>query len=115
MITEQDLQEAIAECEGERNPKSATCIKLAAFYAIKDHMFPNTENPVKQDSRYYADSGEVYDNVSQITYNSGTMYGKMINGLDVNAVLSVMDELMDALVAVEPRLYDFVMRKLKEL
>ena len=35
MITEMDLQEAIAECQGKRNPNADTCIKLAAFYIIK--------------------------------------------------------------------------------
>ena len=30
MITEHDLKEAIAECEGNRNPDARTCIKLAA-------------------------------------------------------------------------------------
>ena len=39
MITEKDLQEAIAECEGARNPNANTCIKLAAFYTIRQHMF----------------------------------------------------------------------------
>ena len=39
MITEKDLQEAIAECEGQRNPNANTCIKLAAFYTIRQHMF----------------------------------------------------------------------------
>ena len=43
MITEKDLQEAIAECEGQRNPNANTCVKLAAFYIIKDHLFPQQE------------------------------------------------------------------------
>ena len=34
MITEQDLLEAIAECQGQRNPNANTCIKLAAYYII---------------------------------------------------------------------------------
>ena len=43
MITKHDLQEAIAECEGQRNPTANTCIKLAAFYTIKQHLFPDEE------------------------------------------------------------------------
>ena len=34
MITLDDLEAAIAECEGERNPNANTCIKLAAYYTI---------------------------------------------------------------------------------
>jgi hypothetical protein len=46
MITEKDLKEAIAECEGERNPNANTCIKLAAFYTILDNMYgEKTEIP----------------------------------------------------------------------
>ena len=41
MITEKDLQEAIAECQGERSPNASTCIKLAAFYTIKEHLYPD--------------------------------------------------------------------------
>ena len=36
MITERDLIEAIAECEGERDPTAYTCLKLAAFYYLRD-------------------------------------------------------------------------------
>ena len=39
MITEKDLQEAIAECQGQRNPNANTCIKLAAFYTIRRELF----------------------------------------------------------------------------
>lgn len=35
MIKLEDLEEAIAECQGQRNPNADTCIKLAAFYTIK--------------------------------------------------------------------------------
>ena len=40
MITEQDLRQAIAECQGERNPDARTCIKLAAYLTIKEHLYP---------------------------------------------------------------------------
>ena len=43
MITEKDLQEAIAECQGERNPNANTCIKLAAFYTIRNELFGNSD------------------------------------------------------------------------
>lgn len=39
MITERDLDEAIAECQGQPHPNSNTCIKLAAFLTIKNFMF----------------------------------------------------------------------------
>ena len=39
MITERDLLEAIDECNGARSPNANTCIKLAAFYIILDHLY----------------------------------------------------------------------------
>ena len=39
MITEQDLREAIAECQGQRNPNANTCIKLAAFLTIQRELY----------------------------------------------------------------------------
>ena len=57
MITEHDLQAAIAECQGKRNPDASTCIKLAAFYTIRNHLFPETpekQGPVTQERYSYA-------------------------------------------------------------
>lgn len=39
MITENDLNEAIAECKQAQNPNANTCVKLAAYYIIKDHLY----------------------------------------------------------------------------
>ena len=39
MITRHDLETAIAECQGKRNPDARTCIMLAAFYTIRREMF----------------------------------------------------------------------------
>jgi hypothetical protein len=39
VIRIEDLDTAIAECQGRRNPDAKTCIMLAAFYTIKREMF----------------------------------------------------------------------------
>ena len=44
MITEKDLQEAIAEGQGQRNPNANTCIKLAAFLTIRKEMFGEVQD-----------------------------------------------------------------------
>ena len=43
MITEKDLMEAIAECQGQRNPNANTCIKLAAYYTILNNLQATAE------------------------------------------------------------------------
>lgn len=110
MITEQDLQEAIAECEGQRNPTANTCMKLAAFYAIRDKMYPRTvmgtEAPAVESARYSysADSGANYD--------SDTEFMDAVHGISTNRLLEVMDEIMTTLSVLNPRLYAAAMRKL---
>ena len=105
MITEHDLQEAIAECEGQRNPNANTCIKLAAFYTIRQFMFgpPNTYS--------YATSSTVEDGLSE-NYESDTEFFEAIKGWSKSEILELMDEVMNTLRIVNPRLYDGVMRKL---
>ena len=105
MITEYDLQEAIAECEGQRNPNANTCLKLAAFYIIRDKMYP-----AKQEERE-----EV---MPQYSMSSGpieptTEFMQVVKEIDQNKLLPIMDELMTTLQALMPRLYDGVIRKLK--
>ena len=111
MITEQDLEQAIAECQGERNPNSSTCIKLAAFYTIRNEMFGKPE-PLPELRYSHAAAPEPTENV--ITYNSGTDFSRAIQGMDPDRVWAVIDEMMTAVQALVPRLYNSVMRRLQE-
>lgn len=104
MIREQELLEAIAECQGQRNPNASTCIKLASYYTILDHM--KEEPKVSEIPTYsFAAPPEVY-------YKSDTEFGQKVASLDINDVLAVMDELLTTLSVINPRLYNGVMRKL---
>ncbi len=115
MITEQDLQEAIAECEGQRNPTANTCIKLAAFYTIKQHLFPD-EKP----SYSFADSlplikSESVKNVPDVVnYKSDSEFAQAIYGLPNDVAWSIMDELMSTIAVINPKLYNSTMRKVVE-
>ena len=105
MITEQDLQAAIAECKGQRNPNASTCIKLASFLTIQDHLFKKEEDPVM---RYSYSSG-----VSEIVYNGNSEFALLVNGRDQTEVFKILDELMDTIQVINPRLYASVIRKLE--
>lgn len=110
MITEQDLEQAIAECQGERNPNSSTCIKLAAFYTIRNEMFGKPE-PLTFSGYSHADApAEPAD--THIEYNSGTDFSRAIDGRDPADIWPIVDELVSALQVIQPRLYDAFMRKL---
>ena len=105
MITERDLQEAIASCEGDLHPKAATCIKLASFYTIRDHMFP--QQPMYSFAAPPPEQAE-----TTIDYESGTDFGRAVHGKDPAQVWPIMDELMEAIQVLQPRLYASVMSKL---
>ena len=104
MITEQDLRQAIAECQGERNPNAQTCIKLAAYYTILNQM----DQPEK-DTGY---SGAAYK--PETEYRSDTEFGQLAGRLKYEDVLAVVDELMEALAVLNPRLYDGVIRNMED-
>ena len=104
MITLDDLDSAIAECQGQRNPNANTCIKLAAYYIIKREMLP--------DMPQYSYASEPAE--KEIEYDSGTEFSDAIKGMPCEKVLPILDEAMTALRVVNPRLYASIIRKLNE-
>lgn len=109
MITVKDLQEAIAECQGTRNPTASTCIKLAAYYTILDQMekkSPN-EDVIPAYSGVYSSKSALIDSESE--------FAQIVNGKEPGAVWALMDELMQTIKVVNPRLYASVLRKLDEM
>lgn len=108
MITERDLQDAIAECQGERHPNANTCIKLAAYFTIYDHLYPKEAEQAEQIPQ------TIFKTVDEDTiadYGESDFY-RMIRGKNAADAWAVMNELMDTLQVINPRLYDGVMRQL---
>lgn len=103
MIKESDLLDAIAECQGERNPNANTCMKLASYYTILNNI--NRETPT------YSQSSGGYD----IVYDSGSEFSEAIKGRDINEIMPILDELMETVQALLPRLYNATIRRLSEL
>ena len=116
MITEQDLQAAIAECQGQKNPNASTCIKLAAFLIIKEHMYPEKKESDSVDlvgkQRYSYAGQPVNEAEDTIKYDSGTEFSQLIFGKPQNEVWPVIDELMSVIQTINPRLYNGVIRKI---
>ena len=111
MITEKDLQEAIAECEGNRNPNANTCIKLAAFYTIRNELFGSPP----PDIGGYSHDAAPPSPEGKIIYDSGTEFSDIINGGDISSLLPVMDELMESVRLMIPRLYASVIERLRDI
>lgn len=117
LITEKDLQEAIAECQGQRNPNANTCIKLAAYLTIQKELFGEPlqaetaqSEPIKSHSYQSANNKEKI-----VDYPIDTEFGKLIDGKIAADVWGVMQELMDTLQITNPKLYNFAIRKLEQL
>lgn len=112
MITKQDLQEAIAECQGTRNPNANTAVKLAAFLTILDHI---EEEEKKNEFPQYGQSFAAahVGGPGKVEYSGTSEFAQAVNGRTQQEVFSVLDELMDTIRALNERLYDGVMRKLR--
>ena len=112
MITRQDLDEAILECQGEKSPNANTCIKLAAFLTIKEHLYPDRVDRQEITERPTPEEGYSYDTGPGITYTGESEFAEAIYGRDPSEVFPVLDELMDTIRVINPRLYAGVMRRL---
>ena len=111
MITEQDLAAAIAECQGKRNPDASTCIKLAAFYTIKEHLFPSEriDNNGVSNYSYAAAPDQNQDDI--VVIDSDSEFAKLVDGRKQEEVWPVIDELMSTIKTLYPRLYTAVLDK----
>lgn len=110
MIKQEELEEAIAQCQGVINPNSNTCLKLASYLTIRDHMFGNK----KEERGEMPQSSYSFSNGNTINMNGRSEFTNTVNGKSVDSVLGVVNELMETLHVLNPRLYDSVIMKLEE-
>jgi hypothetical protein len=117
LITEQDLLQAIAECQGEREPNANTCIKLAAFYTIYNQMFGKRSEPIKDTAPAYsfaASPAQAVENPNTMSIKSDSAFARAVNGRNSAEVMQKVDDLISTLSEVNPRLYRCFMRQLKD-
>lgn len=120
MIYEDDLNQAIAEAKAERDPNAWTCIRLAAFYIIKEQLFgdsgqlPPDYAAAPMVGASFADAPtEPPEEIVQ--YTSVSAFGQAIDGKRAAQIWPILDELMSYVQTLYPDLYDAAMRKLKTL
>lgn len=94
MITQKDLQDAITECLAAPNPNSHTCMMLAAFYTILDHI-----GSMKQED--------------EMLYSGESEFAAVASKVSSGKLVKTFDNLMQKLQAVNPMLYDATMDELK--
>lgn len=103
MITEKELLKAIDECQREpiTGSKRGT---LADLFIIYDHLFGEPINSG------YSYANEVEN--TTITTTSDTEFLAAVNGKNTEKVIMVVDELMQTIQVLHPRIYDAVIDKL---
>lgn len=119
MIYEQDVDQAIAECQAERDPNAWTCIRLAAFLTIKQQLFGDSEQlptdystrPMLTGASFAAGPQTPAEEIVQ--YTSGTEFGSAIDGQKAAKIWPIMDELMSIVQALYPDIYKRTMELVK--
>lgn len=111
MITERDLNEAIAECQGKRNPTASDCIKLSAFLQLKERMYPEkTEQPSIPRQSYSYSAGN-----DQVSYTSDSEFVRLVYGREMDQILPFIDDLVETVKVINPKLYNAFIGKIKAL
>ena len=108
MVTRQDLDEAIRECEGA--PATyAVCQKLAVLYTVRDYLYGGLSSRMSQSS----DDGRKRDDM--IGDYGDSEFLRTVRGKAAADVWDILGELMETLQIINPRLYDGVLRRIDEI
>jgi hypothetical protein len=105
MIKENDLIEAIAECEGAKNPNANTCIKLAAYYTILENLYgkPQEEKAEKK----HVSSPKIAFSESE--------FSKITSDKGIENVFPLVDDLVQTISVLNPALYNSFINQLNSL
>ena len=95
MISIEEVNGEIAKLESQ-TATMVTVEKLASLYVVRDHLTISPSTPVTGSEIPHGDSE----------------YFCACAGKTVTEVMGVMDELMDALMIMQPRLYSAVLARL---
>ena len=101
MLSRRNILQSIEECENNAD-SFQNCQKLATLFTIYDHLY--AEPSVNQ---------ETIREVVIEDYGDDEFYS-LIAGKNADQVWNIMNELMQTLKAINPALYNAVLRKLQE-
>lgn len=107
MLSEHDLLSEIDKYNAKADLTPNECIRLAAFYTILNCQYP-IEQSVPQSTSMA--SGENIEKTISVDGNSE--FFTAIDGRNSTEMWELMNELMDAISVVNPKLYESVMRKI---
>lgn len=94
MIDLDTIEMEIRALEARGETTYAQCQRLAWLYTVRDHLLPNEDSRVRLHGSEFLDA---------------------CNGHPVGQIMAVMDEHMETLRVVQPRVYEATVQKIKEL
>ena len=109
MYTDVELIDAINEIKSGKHTIQ-NCEKLAAIYTVLDHLYPLPQ--MKEDRGYSNDSAV---NAEVIGLYGDSDFLKLINGKPSKEVWLIVDELIDALHVLNPRLLSNFLDKIQDV
>lgn len=106
MISLREVDEAITEYE--RMPATMALVaRLASLYTVRDHLLGSA--PERR-----LEAPEMPPERHIMSLHSNSEFAEAIKGKDMAAIWKAIDELVDTLRMVNPRLYDGLLRQLRE-
>lgn len=103
MFTRKELNDAIDELEASP-PTYQNCEKLATFYTLYDHLY----GP----SQILTDIKPIQEII--IDDHGESEFLRKIEGREASKIWYIMDELMETVKLLQPRLYEATMQKISE-
>ena len=95
MISLETVEREIDELES-RETSYKVCERLSWLYVVRDHLLPKRKDEVT-------------------TYLSGSEFLELASGVSYPALMQVLNEHMQALSVLQPKVYESIMSKIREL
>ena len=103
MVTERELLDAIEECKNAPTTY-ANCERLATLCSLHRYFYGENETVAKESDPTRATYADI---------NGDSDFLRAVVKSDPRQLWATLDELMDVLSEINPRLYDGVMRRIK--
>lgn len=97
MLNIEEINKTILDLE-QHDTTYAVCEKLSWLYIVRDHL-----------------TGQQQKQPVPLSVSGDSEFLAAVNGKESTAAWVIMDDLMDTLKIVNPRVYESVLRKIKEL
>lgn len=97
MLNIDEIEKTILDLE-KHDTTYSTCERLAWLYIVRDHL-----------------TGQEQKQPVPLSVSGDSEFLRAVNGKESVSAWAVMDDLMDTLQVVNPRVYQSVMRKIMEL